>query len=94
MSIFYVLGPSIFRRKMEKTRSMKEEMDGKLFVSGQSRHFSFVNSMIKALFPFCTLTWRANNNVSFQGKGLNRRNESTILLLIFFVALNNTLYLR
>ena len=30
-----------FRRKMEKARSVKEEMDGKVFVSRQSRHLSF-----------------------------------------------------
>ena len=43
--------PYIFRRKMEKTRSVKEEMDGKLFISRQSRHISFVVIMIKVLFP-------------------------------------------
>ena len=43
--------PYIFRRKMEKTRSVKEEMDGKMFVSRQSRHASFVMIMIKVLFP-------------------------------------------
>ena len=41
----------IFRRKMEKTRSVKEEMEGKLFISRQSRHISFVIIMIKVLFP-------------------------------------------
>ena len=41
----------IFRRKMEKTRSVKEEMEGKLFISRQSRHISFVIIMIKLLFP-------------------------------------------
>ena len=43
--------PYIFRRKMEKTRSVKEEMEGKLFISRQSWHISFVNIMIKVLFP-------------------------------------------
>ena len=33
-----------FRRKMEKTRSVKEEMDGLVFIS-------FVIIMIKVLFP-------------------------------------------
>ena len=41
----------IFRRKMEKTRSVKEEMEGKLFISRQSRHIFFVIIMIKVLFP-------------------------------------------
>ena len=43
--------PYIFRRKMEKTRSVKEEMEGKLFISRQSRHISFDFIMIKVLFP-------------------------------------------
>ena len=43
--------PYIFRRKMEKTRSVKEEMKVKLFISRQSRHISFVIIMIKVLFP-------------------------------------------
>ena len=43
--------PYIFRRKMEKTRSVKEEMEGKLFISRQSPHISFVIIMIKVLFP-------------------------------------------
>ena len=41
----------IFRRKMKKTRSVKEEMEGKLFISRQSRHSSIVIIMIKVLFP-------------------------------------------
>ena len=42
--------PYIFRRKMEKTRSVKEEKEGKLFTSRQSRHVSFVTIMIEVLF--------------------------------------------
>ena len=56
-------------RKMEKTRSVREEMDGKVFISRQSRHrFPLINNMIKVLFPICTLIWRVNNYVSRQGK--------------------------
>ena len=79
MSIPDGLGPYFFRRKMEKTRPMREEMDGKVFISHQSRHF-FWNIMIEVPFPICTLTWRVNNHVYRQIKGINRRNESTILL--------------
>ena len=43
--------PYIFRRNMEKTRYVKEEMEGKLFISRQSRHISFVIIMIEVLFP-------------------------------------------
>ena len=60
--------PYFFRRKMEKTRFVKEKMDGRVFISRQSRHFSFLNNMIKVLFPIFTLIWRVNNYVSRQGK--------------------------
>ena len=56
-------------RKMERTRSMREEMDGKVFISRHSRHhFPLINNMIKVLFPICTLFWRVNNYVFRQGK--------------------------
>ena len=38
MSISDKSDPYFFRQKMEKTRSMKEEMDGEMFISRQSRH--------------------------------------------------------
>ena len=41
----------IFRQKMEKTWSVKEETEGKLFISRQSWHISFVINVIKILFP-------------------------------------------
>ena len=62
---------------MEKTRSVKEEMEGNVFISRQSRHIFFVIIMIKVLSLLLTFTWRVNNYVSRQGKGINRRNEST-----------------
>ena len=34
------LDPYFFRRKMKRTPSMKEEMDRKVFIYRQSRHFS------------------------------------------------------
>ena len=56
-------------RKVEKTRSVREEMDGKMFISRQSRHpFSLIYNMIKVLFPICALIWRVYNYVSRQGK--------------------------
>ena len=78
MSIFDELGVYFFRRKMKKTRPVKGDMNGKVFISRQSWHFFYVNSMIKVLSLICTLTWRVNNYVSHQEKGLNKRNESTI----------------
>ena len=53
---------------------MKEEMDREVFISRQSRHFSFIEYMNKVLFPIFTLNWRV-------GKGMKRRNESTIIII-------------
>ena len=36
---------------MEKTQSVKEEMEGNVFISRQSRHIFFEIIMIKVLFP-------------------------------------------
>ena len=47
---------------------MKEEMDGEVFNSRQSRHYLFVDNMIKLLFPICALRWRVKNYVYRQGK--------------------------
>ena len=77
MSISDGLDLYTFRRKMEKARSGKEEMNGKVFTSRQIRHISFVFIMIKVLSLLCTLTWRVNNFVSRQEKCINRRNENT-----------------
>ena len=41
MSISDGFGPFVFCRKMEKARPMREGMDGKLFISRQSRHSDF-----------------------------------------------------
>ena len=68
MPIFDGLDPYRFRRKIEKTRSMQEEMDGEVFISRQSRHYPFVDNMIKLLFLICTLSWHVNNYVSRRGK--------------------------
>ena len=77
---------------MEKTRSTKEKMDKEVFISRQNWHFSFMDDMIKVLFPICTLNWRVDNYVYRQGKGINRRNESTniIKILAFSVTYSNS----
>ena len=82
MSISDKLDPYSFCRKIKETRSVKGEMDGEVFISRQSRHFSFIYNMIKVLFPICTLTWRVNNYVSRQEEDINRRNESTIFVIL------------
>ena len=40
LSVSDGLGPSIFRRKTERTRPMREEMDGRVYISHQSRRFN------------------------------------------------------
>ena len=44
-------GPYISYRKMETTQLLRKEMEGKVFLSRQSRHLSFVGNIIKVLFP-------------------------------------------
>ena len=79
MNIYDGLDPSILCRKMQKARPMREEWKEKLFISRQSRHFEFDVVSSKVLFPIFTLTWRANSNVSRQGRGINGISESTEL---------------
>ena len=57
-------------------------MDEKVFISRQSWLFFSIVNMIKVFFPICTLTWRVNNNLSRKGKGINKRKESTIIIMI------------
>ena len=56
---------------------MKEEMDAKGVHFPPESAFPFSFLLMHVLFSICTLTWRVNNYVSCQGKGLKRRNEST-----------------
>ena len=84
MSNFDGLGPSIFCRKMERTRPMREVVDVKVvYLPPESAfRFSCINNV--SFFPYLKLTWRVNKYVSRQGEGINRRNESTkteVLLL-------------
>ena len=53
MSVVDGLDPYIFSRKTERTRSMKEEMDGEVFISGQRRHFPFIDNTIKVIYSYC-----------------------------------------
>ena len=69
MSISDGLSLSIFCRKMEKTRPMREEMDGKVvFFPPESALLPLMLYFSTVLFPICTLTWRVNNYVSRQEK--------------------------
>ena len=61
------LGPSIFCRKMEKARPMREEMDGRVvYFPPESALLSLMLYLSTVLFTICTLSWRANNYVSRQ----------------------------
>ena len=53
--------------------------------------FTFVVNMMKVLFPICTLIWGVSTYVSRQGKGKNRRSESTILSIIVVVDIDTVL---
>ena len=66
---------------MEKTQSVKEEIDGEVFISHQSWHFSSADKMIKVLFPICTLIWRVNNYVPSQGRA--KIGEMKVPLLLY-----------
>ena len=67
ISISDGLGTSIFRRKMEKARPMREEMDGKIvYFPPESALLPSMLYFSTVLFPICTLTWRVNNYVSRQ----------------------------
>ena len=69
MSISDGLGPSIFCRKMEKARPMKEEMDGRVvYFPPESALLPLMLYLSTVLFTICTLTWRANNYVSRREK--------------------------
>ena len=67
MSISDGLGSFFFCRKMEKTRPMREEMDGKVvYFPPESALLPLMLYFSTVLFPICTLTWRVNNYVSRQ----------------------------
>ena len=58
-----------------------DERNGEVFYSRPSRHFSLIDNTIGVLFLIFTFNWRVNNYVSRQGKGINRRNESIIIII-------------
>ena len=55
ISIYDGVDPYNFCRRKGKTRLINKEMDEEMFTSRQSRQFSFIDNMIKVLFPICTL---------------------------------------
>ena len=53
---------------MEKTRSMREDTDGKVVFPHKNRYSNFDVLVLFVLVPICTFTSRVNNNVSRQAK--------------------------
>ena len=78
MAISDGLDPYFFLSKDGKCAVHEKKLDGEINLSHQSRHFSFIDNMVKALFPIYSLNWRVDNDVSRQGKGISRKNETTI----------------
>ena len=68
MSISDGLGSSIFCRKMEKTRPMREEMEKVVYFPPVSALLPLMLYFSTVLFPIRTWTWRVNNYVSRQEK--------------------------
>ena len=92
MSISDGLGPSIFRRKIEKARPMREEMDRKVvFFPASVGIFIFDAILLNSTVPYLYLDLAGKQFCFPPGKGKNRRNESTIseLLWTFYEFLNN-----
>ena len=86
---FQQIRPVLLLLKDGKDAIHEQKTGWKVFITRLSLHFSAVNNIMKVLFPFCTLTWHADNDVSGQGKSLNRRTESST----FFRSLYKTLVL-
>ena len=85
ISISDGLGPSIFRGKIKATRPTREEMDGKVFFPPELAFQPLMLYFVRVLLHICTLTWRANNYVFRQDRGINSRNENTktqVLLIV------------
>ena len=78
MSISDGLGPSIFCRKMEKARPMREEMDGKVVYFPPESAFSpLMLYLSTALFPNLYFDLACKQFCLLPGKSINRRNENT-----------------
>ena len=75
------LRPYAFRRMLEKMGSMRKEMDGGVFMSRQSRHFSFVTNMVKLLFPTLHLDLACKQVIFPPSKGTDKSNENTNIII-------------
>ena len=84
MSISDGLGPSLSCRKMEKARQMREEMDGKaVYFPPDSAYSDFDVIHLDSTFPYLYLDLASKQLCFPPGKGINRRNESTVDSFLF-----------
>ena len=68
---------------MERTRPVREELDGNMFISRQIHHFSSVHFMIEVLFSIFTVKWRVNNYVSSQKRDkLEKQKYKGIIIVL------------
>ena len=65
---FWRIGPVLFPSKEGKDRPWKKKWTEGCLFPARVGIFSFINKIIKVLFPICTLIWRVNNYVYRQGK--------------------------
>ena len=81
MSILDGLDPYFFLSKDGKDAVYERRNGRKGVYFPPESAFLFLNIMIKVVFPICILNWRVNNYVPRQGKRMNRRNESIIIII-------------
>ena len=82
MSISDGLGPSIFCRKMEEARPMREEMDGRVCLfPARVGTLTFDAIPFNSTFPYLYFDLACKQLCFPLGKSINRRNESTTLEL-------------
>ena len=82
-SVFDRLSFSIFCRNMEKRPPTRKGMVANgVYLPPALAFFSFVTLLSKCFSFFCTSTWGAENHVSSQGNGTNRRNEGANNLFV------------
>ena len=78
------LRPSIFCQKIKSAHPMRENMDGKVLFSHQSRHFNLLISLRWNIFPYLYFHLACKQLCFPPGKGINWKNESTEKSVIFF----------
>ena len=76
MSLSDGLDPYFFRRNWKGRGLGRNEWTESCLFHARVGIF-FTDDMIEVCFPICTLNMRVNNQVSCQGKGRSRKNEST-----------------